>query len=54
MARAPQQGDVIYVKPGSNVYTALSALAFVLALLSVVLLYLKATQSFGADFDFLK
>lgn len=39
--------DAIVVKPTSNVYTVLAAVAFLLELVAFVALFLKAREVFG-------
>ncbi|HEY0010275.1 MAG TPA: hypothetical protein VGB55_16250 [Tepidisphaeraceae bacterium] len=42
-------GDVVYVRPTNNVYTALAAAGFVLTLTGFILFYLKVSDILGPD-----
>jgi hypothetical protein len=40
-------GDTVYVKPAHNIYTVLSAVATVVVLLGLMVVYMKAETLFG-------
>ena len=49
MRRAAAAGDVITVKPSSNVYTVLVWVAFLAELIAFIALYMKANEVFVAS-----
>jgi hypothetical protein len=42
-------GDVVIVKPSNNVYTVLLAIATVVQILGLIVIFLRFTQVFGAN-----
>jgi len=54
MSRVPAGADQIVVKPSANIYTALAAAGFVVAVLGVLLMVLRGQQLgitfFGGNF----
>lgn len=47
MSRAGQSPDVIPVQAGSNVYTALAAVAVIVQILALTAMFLKYNNAFG-------
>ncbi len=47
MTRAAS-GDVVTVKPSNNVYTALAAIATLVSIIAIVVLFVRASELFDA------
>lgn len=48
MSRIPSSaGDTVYVKPANNIYTVLTAVATVVVLLGLVVVWMKGDVLFG-------